>query len=152
MNLYEKAKHRLLNVNHWHEIAGALTASFLLADEGGRPVYRNGQLDDYFRIDIPGPGKAASKGYDWVQVEAFEDIFKEGLQIIGFRVRPAPHPAGDDNTTAHFYSAESISSFMVTCVATTVTVSVLDRNISPNNDTDCLIDQLRNSPGGNRCD
>ena len=51
-SLYTVAKKRLLNVNNWKKIAGAMTAQFQIIDEKGKEVNREVRRGDYLRIDI----------------------------------------------------------------------------------------------------
>jgi hypothetical protein len=39
---YQLVKSRLLNVNHWHDVAGAATAEFQLTDEKGNECKKIG--------------------------------------------------------------------------------------------------------------
>src|SRR5688572_8624505 len=68
--LFMIARNRLVSVNHWHEYAAPFTGTFKLTDERGQEVDRTAEMGDYFKIDIPAPGSAAGKGYDWVRIEA----------------------------------------------------------------------------------
>jgi len=38
--LFEKVKHRLFNINKWHEYTGVMTAEFRLCDNAGNEVDR----------------------------------------------------------------------------------------------------------------
>ena len=55
-----------------------------------------------------------------MQVEAFEELGAESLYSIGFRVRPAPHPAAA-YTIIDSISLESTISFTTTFTAATST-------------------------------
>lgn len=145
---YNIAKERLLHVNNWHHIAGFISAGFQLVNAAGEEVDRHVQPGDHFRIDIPGPGSAAGDGYDWVCAEAVKEVAETNIQSIGIRVRPAPNPLGNKNETAHFYSTEGTSSFIVTRENLTVSAWIIDRNIKPNDDAASLIDKIRDSSVG----
>jgi hypothetical protein len=143
-SLYQEAKARLLDVNHWHEVAGKALAVFHLTDATGQEVNRTVQQGDHFKIDIPGPGSTSGEGYDWVRVESVE----ETVDSIGIRVRPAPNPKNKDEEVAHFYSDQSTSNFIVTRAGSKVTASVYDRNTSTNEDSGNVADAIRNSTVG----
>lgn len=144
-NFYQKAKQRLLQVNDWHYIAGALTAGFQLTDREGKEVARSVQEEDHFKIDIPGPGPVTGDGYDWVQVEAIEEKDEEQEQSITLRVRPATNPTNERKDVAHFFSDEATSFFTVKLEHNTITAGVYGRNEKPNTNTETLVDKARNA-------
>lgn len=141
--LYKAAKKKLLSVNNWHKIAGAITARFQIIDEKGNEVNRDVEKGDYLRIDIPGPGSKEGDGYDWVLVEDLKEIHKPSLQSVGFRVRPNENPFGKKNETAHFYSKEATSTFIVTRENATVFSWIVDRNLLPNTESESVVDKVR---------
>jgi hypothetical protein len=136
-------KDRLLNVNNWEEIAGMASANFQLVDSGGQEVNRTVQKGDFFKIDIPGPGPVAGDGYDWVQVEALEEVSEGDVDSVGIRVRPTLSPLNNSQDVAHFYSPESTSSFTVTREGAKITAGIYDRNTKPNKTADTLADKAR---------
>lgn len=146
--LYTVARERLLYVHNWGKITGKLSADFQLTDESGNEVDRFAQPGDHFRIDITGPGSSAGNGYDWASVEAIKEVHENGVDSIALRVRPAANPKTANNNIAHFYSAQSTSTFVITREGTRVTASVYDRNIEPNDATTSLIDKARNAAVG----
>ena len=142
-SFYETAKDRLLNVNNWHKVAGLVSASFQLVDATGQEVDRKVEKGDFLKIDIPGPGSSQGVGYDWVTVEERKEIAEGDNQSIGFRVRPAQNPHGSKKETAHFYSSEATSNFIVMREKTKITSWIIDRNIKPNNHADGVMDKVR---------
>ena len=145
---YTEASHRLLRVNEWHHIAGAITAHFQLIDANGQEVKREAQKSDYIRIDIPGPGSKKGDGYDWVYIEELIELAEDNVQSIGFRVRPSQNPFSNENETAHFYSGESTSTFIITREGEKVSAIIFDRNIKPNEDTSSVKDKIRHAGVG----
>lgn len=145
---YQLAKKRLMNVNDWHKLAGAISAVFQLVDKNGKEVSRPAEEGDYFKIDIPGPGSKAGEGFDWVKTEQWQETKNENGQSIGFTVRPVANPTNNDDSIAHFYDAVSTSSFIVQQTGTEVKATIIDRNIEPNNDTSSLSDKLRHTVVG----
>ena len=147
---YELVKERLLDIDHWQDYAGAATASFELMDDQGNPTNDRVREGFYFKIDIPGPGTKAGKGYDWVRVEGVEeqgDASSEE-QSITIRVRPSDNPTTDDDDTAHFYSSEATSNFIVKREGNKITASVLGRNEKPNTGAHSVLDKTRNAAVG----
>ena len=142
-SFFEIAKKRLLDVNNWNKIAGAFTAQFQIIDEKGKEVSREVRKGDYLRINIPGPGSKEGDGYDWVCVEEVKEIDKESVQSAGFRVRPNENPFGEKNETAHFYSNEASSSFIITREAAKIISWIIDRNLLPNTESTSLVDKVR---------
>jgi len=141
--LYEAAKKKLLNVNNWSKVAGAFTAQFLIIDTKGNEMQREVQKGDYLRIDIPGPGSKEGDGFDWVLVEELKEINQPSIQSVGFRVRPNENPFGKKNETAHFYSKEATSSFIIIREKTKVIAWIIDRNLLPNTEQRSLADKIR---------
>jgi len=141
--LYDIAKKKLLNVNNWNRIAGAVTARFLIIDKKGNEVDREVQKGDYLRIDIPGPGTKEGGGFDWVLVEELNEIRQPSVQSVGFRVRPNENPFGQRNETAHFYSKEATSSFIIIREKTKIIAWIIDRNLRPNTEQESLADKIR---------
>jgi hypothetical protein len=146
--LFKAAKARLLDVNHWHEVAGKALAVFQLTDARGQEVNRRMQQGDYFKIDIPGPGSKSGEGYDWVRVESVEETEQPHVHSVGIRVRPASNPQNNDDEVAHFYSKQSTSNFIVTREGRRVTASVYDRNTSTNEESGNVADAIRNTTVG----
>lgn len=141
--LYEAAKKKLFDVNNWNKIAGAITAQFQIIDEKGEEVTREVKKGDYLRINIPGPGSKEGDGYDWVLVEELKEINKGSLQSVGFRVRPNENPFGKKRETAHFYSKEATSSFIITRENSKLISWIVDRNLLPNTESGSLVDKVR---------
>lgn len=148
IHFYKVAKERLLNVNNWHQVAGIISARFILVDANGKEVIRLCEKGDYLKIDVPGPGSTEGEGYDWVSVEELKEVEEALIQSVAFRVRPSGNPLGKKNETAHFYSEESTSNFIVTRENTKVSASVIDRNIKPNADASSLTDKIRDTSVG----
>ncbi|HTE26417.1 hypothetical protein [Flavitalea sp.] len=145
---YEKAKDRLLDINNWDHIAGLVSAKFQVVGAGGKEVINKVEKGYYLRIDIPGPGSKAGDGYDWVFVEELLEKNERGVQSIGFRVRPSENPLGNPDETAHFYSQESTSNFIVTREENQVYAWIVDRNIKPNQNASSVTDKIRDSTIG----
>jgi hypothetical protein len=145
---YRHVAKKLLDVNQWHQVAGALSARFQLVDADGREVAREVKEGDYFKIDILGPGSKAGDGFDWVHVEAMKGMSKPNVESIGFRVRPCSNPHNKKAEVAHFYSNESTSTFLVTRNNNTIIAGIYDRNTKPNRETESLTDQIRHTAVG----
>jgi hypothetical protein len=142
-SLYNEARKKLLDVNNWNKVAGIVTARFQIIDEKGKEVNREVKKGDYLRIDIPGPGSKEGDGYDWVFVEVMNEINNGSVQSAGFRVRPDKNPFGEKNETAHFYSKEATSSFIIIRENTKVISWIVDRNLLPNTESGSLVDKVR---------
>lgn len=143
-SLYLIARERLLNVNKWHSLAGFISGVFQLSNEHGEKLDRLVRTGDYIKIDIPGPGSPEGDGYDWVFVEEVKETDTEMLQGTGFRVRPSTNPLNNSPETAHFYSNEATSSFIVIRDNKQVTVQIIDVNLRPNDENNSLKDSVRN--------
>lgn len=144
-SFYKIAHDRLFYVNNWGEIAGKLSADFQLTNEKGAEEDRFAQKGDHFRVDIPGPGSVAGKGYDWAHVEEVREFKTDEVESAAIMVRPASNPQTENQNIAHFYSEDSTSTFTVTREGNVVTASIYDRNIKANEETNQTIDKARNA-------
>lgn len=145
---YIKICERLLHVNEWKSYSENYSADFQLCDATGKPVSRIVQIGDHLRIDGPGPGSITGEGYDWVRVEDMdkqEGIHEEFLMI---RVRPVPNPLNNKKDTAHFFSEDSTSTFIIRRDHNTVHAEVHGRNETVNTGADALFDKARNIVAG----
>ncbi len=145
---YKTVRHRVLDVNNWQELAGKTLASFQLTNDKGEALNRLAQQDDFFKIDIPGPGPKAGGGYDWVQIEELKEQGEAESESISMMVRPAKNPTNSSNDVSHFFSKEATSTFKVIREDVTITASIHDRNAKPNTDVNTITDKARNAAVG----
>ena len=146
--LFVIARNRLLEVNRWHEISSTVSAKFHLTDANGSEVNRTVEKDDHIKIDVPGPGPAEGKGFDWVVIEAIEEKSDTSgpYESIGIRVRPTSDPTKKGENVAHFFNSDATSTFLVERRGKTVSASVFGRNEKPNTkDTTNVVDKVRNA-------
>lgn len=143
--LFAMARERLMSVNAWHTFSGP--AHFQLTDRRGVAVERTAERGDYFKINIHVPGPVKGDGYDWVYIEEIEERSDpDGHdEYIAMRVRPTSNPTKDAGDVAHFFSAESTSSFIVSRSYQDVSAAVYGRNEKPNTETDNIVDKVRNT-------
>ena len=143
--VFERAKDRLSDIKNWSSLSGAVGANFIPMDDKGQQVTdgtaRPGLL---IGVDIPGPGMASGDGYDWVNVEEVEEVFAPDAAGFGIRVRPAAAPGSKESQPAHFYDANSTSTFLVCHFGTAVNAMIIDRNTQVNTDVALLKDRIRN--------
>ena len=138
---YHTVQERLLQVNDWHERAGAATAKFQLTDEKGHDVFREAHVGDLFKIDLPAPGTITGNGHDWVRIEAIE----KSEDFTAILVRPCPNPENDREDVAHFFNESATSSFVVKKIGKKVIAGVYGRNEKLNTATEKVIDTIRNA-------
>ena len=143
---YQQVQSRLLDINHWGDISGALSSDFRLTDASGNEINRNPREGDYFRIDVPAPGILTGEGYDWVRIEKIVDAAEGSDECISIRVRPTSSPVNENHDVAHFYTGKATSNFIVRRNGTEVTAGVYGRNEKPNiEEADSLVDKARNA-------
>ena len=94
LKVYARARQRLLNVNAWGKFCGASGADFKLIDGQGSEDHELAKENDYFKINIPGPGNTSGHGYDWVKIENIKDNSDAGAEeeSITMTVRPSSTP------------------------------------------------------------
>lgn len=146
---FSVVKGRLMDVNHWKEWAGALSASFHLTGEKGQEINMPPRQGAYFKINIPAPGIVTGEGYDWVRIEEVKEEADSECEYVAIRVRPAPSPVNEKEDVAHFYTDEATSNFIARRDGTKVTAGVYGRNEKPNvKEADSLLDKIRNAVVG----
>lgn len=150
LDIFKSAYKRLLNINIWHKLAGVHSAEFELKGEHGEIENRLAQVNDHFKIDIPGPGTSAGEGFDWVRVEAIEDKKNtEGEEeSFGMRVRSCRNPNNKEDGTAHFFTSDATSTFIIRRKNNTITAFIHGRNETPNTEAKKVIDKIRNAAIG----
>lgn len=144
--LYQSAKTRLLDVNHWKDISGRQSAMFTLNDSHGHFVRRLAREGDLIRISIPGPDAADGQEYDWVKVERiFETTtHRNSSAYTGMRVRPVKAPEKMPAEVSHFFKNTATSSFIVEKRGKIVSAGVYGRNEQPNTTPRSFLGALRN--------
>lgn len=149
VKLYNELKKRLLDINSWDKICGKPSAVFKLTDGEGETIHASPSIGNYIKIDIPGPGTIAGKGYDWVHVERLEEQNVGHEEVVFMMtVRPSNNPISKDDNVAHFFSDKATSNFVVSRKGNRITAAVYGRNEKPNIETTNLIDKARNAVVG----
>ncbi len=137
---YAKAVERLLDINHWHIIAGG-GAVFTLFDTTGKPFRGNAEEGCYVRIDIPAiPPSRSGQGYEWVRIEKIE----HDDRCTSIMVRPASPPFLTGKATCHFFAPSATSTFSVTLQHLKIQAAVHGRNENPNTEVPGLMERARN--------
>lgn len=140
------AKRRLLDINHWYDVAEIPASTFVLTDPyGGEAIKSQPSENDKIRIDIPGPGPSTGDGYDWVVVE---DITEIADTICSLTLRPTNNPLKLSEETAHFFKDDATSTLVIERNGHEVVARYHGRNEVINTDTDSLVDNTRNAAVG----
>ncbi|SMC89484.1 hypothetical protein [Pedobacter africanus] len=145
IHFFQTVKERLLDVNHWKEIAGGASSDFFLTDGEGHPVQRKATGGDHIRIDIPGPGPQTGGGYDWVTIEEIKAQVTDDTEVLSMTARPSANPLADSQDTAHFLTDEATSTFQVKRIGHTIYAEEHGRNEVTNTDTENTLDNIRNT-------
>lgn len=143
---YRILKDRLLSVNYWSYYAKGVGADFKLHDQNGILKKRLPEKGDFIRIDIPGPGNFEARGFDWVQItDMYEQQFIncEILEMLLIECRPSAIPGKANSHTAHFYTADATSTFILIRGEDFVKLGIYGRNETPNMDAN-IADKARN--------
>ena len=150
MVVFQNTCERLLNVNSWDKYTGKVSAIFRVTDEQGNET--NGAIKKgyFFKIDIPGPGSFTGEGYDWVRIEEIDTSsnHREDWESIAIRVRPSSNPHDNKEDTAHFFSEDATSNFVVRREGLNITAGVYGRNEVPNTEVHNVVDKTRNAAVG----
>ncbi|WP_312766244.1 hypothetical protein [Epilithonimonas sp.] len=142
---FDILKNRFFSINHWKDYCGSLSSEFKLYDASGSYVERKPKKGDFIRIDIPGPGDVRAKGYDWVEIvmiddQAYNDEIERHIMIC----RPSKEPGSESDRIAHFYSAGSSSTFVISRGPDYIKVGIYGRNEVPNTTKTGILGKIRN--------
>ncbi len=143
-HFYGIAQLRLLDIRNWAHITEIPSATFCLVDDQSNELTRPAEVDDFIRIDIPGPGLPSSKGYDWVRVEDITKESTDDYQRTVLTLRPTPDPINDNPDTAHFFKAVATSTILVEQRNNSVLAHYAGRNEVVNTENHSFTDNLRN--------
>lgn len=145
---FQQVKKRLLDIAHWEDISEGISASFALINKYGKVKNGYPETGDHIRIDIPGPGPPAGRGYDWVRIEMIEEGATEtDREWCIIKVRPSEDPVKKEGV-AHFFENQATSSFIVKREGTLLSAEVHGRNEKPNTENKKLSDKIRNAVVG----
>lgn len=140
--LFQNAVYLLCRPVLWHDVAGALSASFSIDGKQKEQAIHKG---DHIRISIPGPGLSEGGGEDWVRVEAIQKNFHEQFdESFGILLLVCPNPHTKSDAIAHFFADGASSSLIITRKDKKVTVKYKGRNESANTEDLALTDKVRN--------
>jgi hypothetical protein len=142
--MFKKASERLHDINEWFNICGGVGAQFQLTDSGGNELHDvKPEEGNLIRIKLPAPSNQMGEGYDWVRIEKIESLKQGDEELFGFRVRPTKNPMAGDDDSAHFYTKNASSSFLVYRTRNMVYAMERGRNEIPNK-TRSLLNTIRN--------
>ncbi len=140
--IFRNAVDRLSSPSEWHEMTGALSASFTIDGKNDKDRI---EVADHIRIKIPGPGLREGDGDDWVCVETIDENFDDRSdESFGLKLLVCPNPHTKSDATAHFFAEGASSSFLVTRKEKVVTAIYKGRNETPNTENLSLADSVRN--------
>jgi len=140
---YNAAKERLLEVNHWHQFSGSLSANFTLTDSNGHILHHKAQEGDHIRIDMPGPGSRTNKGYDWVEIEKIEDRSTPSGNCAYTAIRVRPSGMFYQPGARAGRHGDVTSSFVIERVGSNLRASVYGPDDKPGTPQVSLLDKLR---------
>lgn len=143
---YNRACARLLNPPVWEQLTGGRQVTFTLATSTQDEVQRLAEVDDYLKIDVPGPGSATGEGYDWVKVEAIEEnTATDADDSLAMRLRACSNPHTPEEDIAHFFNGDATSTFIVRRKENRVSFSYHGRNEVSNTTEVATLDKVRNA-------
>ncbi|MEO6818164.1 MAG: hypothetical protein ABI266_04345 [Ginsengibacter sp.] len=148
LQIFDRAVDKLLDINSWQSTAdtSGSSAEFVLKDENGQSLFELPKKGNYIQIDIPGPGSKSGNGYDWVRIEEIIDQRDSAAEneLVGFMVRPCSNPTKKENKTAHFFTEEATSTFIIERKSEIIYSRYFGRNEMINHETN-MTDKVRNS-------
>ncbi len=142
---FQKLKSRLCAVNNWDTYSDQVKTAFTLIDSETQIESYNLKIDNFIRIDIPGPGNPSGNGYDWTKIINIEDKTKhEDYPYFAITIKPCAAPDSDNNTVAHFYTEASTNTFIIRRIGTCIYAEVHGRNQIQNTAEVPILDTMRN--------
>lgn len=138
--LYQEARRRLLDINHWDEYAGFGDTFFSLTDASGNLVGHSPEMGDLIRIK-------SGNGYEWVMIEEYIETIdrKRDNDLFAFRVRPVDNPETRRDNGSALYREEATSTFLLQRAGTRITTAEKGRNEIPDTSADGHGEMIRNS-------
>lgn len=146
VRLFNQSVQRLLHINNWKEYSGKKGAEFTLTDSLGNTLNRHEpQTGDLIKIKLPAPSNIQGSGYDWVRIEKMEHLsdFLTDEEVFGMRVRPVQNPYEPAGGSAHFYTSDATSTFLIYRIKSIVYAMERGINEVPNTNTG-FFNKLRN--------
>jgi hypothetical protein len=144
--LFNEAKIKLLEINNWYKVCGETGAEFQLTDNEGNLLTNDKPIiGNLIKIKLPAPSNSRGDGFDWVRIEKIEskkDLIKDE-ELVSLTVRPGANPESNSTKSAHFFSKEATSSFIIMRKASSVYALERGRNEVPNA-SGGLINKIRN--------
>lgn len=146
ISVYQLTKEKLLTPSIWHQLTGAVSAAFEVWNVAENKEQLVATVNDYIKIDIPGPGASAGEGYDWVKIELIQqNALPDVDDSLAMRLRACANPNKSEAGVAHFFKQDATSTFIIQRIANTVMVSYHGRNEIPNTKSVPLVDKIRNT-------
>lgn len=144
-DFFDKAKERLKNINQWHELAGILSAKFVVTDKEGIPLFRSVEKGDRVRIDLPGPALAGEK-FDWVCVEnvMYNSQSSDDSESLLIALRPCAAPGSITPAPDHFFDETATSTFILRRERNKIYMDYHGRNEVINTSADHTPEKIRN--------
>lgn len=143
-HFFAKARSRLLNINQWMHYSGKGSGKFTLTDDQGRPIDSDPEKGNFIKIELPAPENKTGDGYEWVRIESIDDESDHETDRCILKVRPSANPMKTDNYTAHFYTDDATSTFVVERKGNRLKAAEYGRNEQANTHVSSITDKIRN--------
>ena len=144
--IFERARERVLDINHWTDHCRPMATSFQLTDDTGEPLQGRATEGDFIQIELPGRVSREVQGYDWVKIEKVEQYTATSPgSVFLMQARPSRDPqAKGTSRLSHFLEESATSSFIIERNGKKVTATVFGRNEVPNTSGNGAADKPRN--------
>jgi hypothetical protein len=100
--------------------------------------------NDLVKIKIPAPENKLGYGFDWVIVKKIRTIKSKDVEAILLQMQPHFCPENLNRSTAHFYTDDASSNFILARKYKTVQFSIHGRNEIPNTKKIGFLNSCRN--------
>ncbi len=139
---YQTAHTRLLHPQQWESLTHNLGARFEPLTSDHTVISGPVTSGNCLKIMLPIPGDPSR---DWVRIEALEERATDSEQIVGLRVRPTEDLEEASHRTAHFFSKDATSTWVLHRHGKTVSAYYYGRGEVRNEEAQSFWKKLRDT-------
>ncbi len=136
---------RLISVKDWCSYSDKVKTKFVIINSDTAQETNEFDTGNMIRIEIPGPGTASGKGYDWTKIiDITTNKDDAELPFFAMTLKPCSPPNANNEVIAHFYKEKSSNTFVIRRIGDCIYAEVHGRNETINISDVPLLDSIRN--------
>ncbi len=143
---FKKLSQNLLKIDSWNVNAGKNPTEFFVYKDGkeNQDLSLLVKENDLVKIKIPAPKNKLGNGFDWVIVHKIQSIESVDMKAFLLQMKPHSCPENSNGNTAHFYTEDASSTFILAKKNKTIQFSIHGRNEIPNTKNVGFLNSCRN--------